>query len=164
MGHQSRRSSLGIRPVDRGLPQLYVRATAAFRALTSYPPYQHLALYCSIPAYNLDPTINTPPSLPYQLRPSFPSIHPAPEPTARNHFSLHPLTGTSKMFPDTIGVCDPRRTMPEGYELHSSDTVPELVEIVTKSDHPLERCWPAFISQSSTDHGLMYSVPYFSKY
>ncbi|PUU72456.1 hypothetical protein B9Z19DRAFT_1097207 [Tuber borchii] len=164
MGHHSWRSSLGIRPADRGPRQFYVRTTAAFRALKSYPPYQHLVLYCSIPAHNLDPTINTPPSLVYQLRPSFLSIHPAPEPTTQNQFSLHPFTRTSRMFLDTIGVCNPPPTMPEGYELHSSDIVPELVEIVTKPDHPLERCWPAFISQASSDHDLMYRVPYFSKY
>ena len=54
--------------------------------------------------------------------------------------------------------------MPEGYELHSSDTAPELVEIMGKPDHPLERCWPAFVRHPVEGHDLIYRVPYFSKY
>ena len=164
MGHHSWRSSLGIRPADR-LRQLYVRKTAACRALTSYPLYRRPTLYCPTPAYNLDPIINTLPSLVYQLRPSFPPIHPASKTITQNHFSLHLLTHTSRrMFPDAIRACDPPSTMPEGYELHSSDTVPELVEIMSKPDHPLERCWPAFISEPLTHHDLLYRIPYFSKH
>ncbi|KAG0138640.1 hypothetical protein HOY82DRAFT_588529 [Tuber indicum] len=54
--------------------------------------------------------------------------------------------------------------MPVGYELHSSDTVPELVQIMSKPYHPLERCWPAFVSETLTHYDLLYRVPYFSKY
>lgn len=63
-----------------------------------------------------------------------------------------------------MGVCNSPPTMPEGYELHSSDTVPELVEAVGKPDHPLERCWPAFIAEPIAAIDLMNRIPYFSKY
>ncbi|CUS08023.1 unnamed protein product [Tuber aestivum] len=68
------------------------------------------------------------------------------------------------MFPVTIGGCDSPPTMPEGYELHSSDTVLQLVGIMASPDHPLEKCWPSFISEPLTHHDLLYRVPYFSKY
>ncbi|KAG0639121.1 hypothetical protein HOY80DRAFT_1137015 [Tuber brumale] len=54
--------------------------------------------------------------------------------------------------------------MSAGYELHSSDTVTELVKIMSQGGHPRERCWPAFISEPLTHYDLLYRVPYFSKY